>query len=197
MESLAAAGWRGQGELSVTTTKDGSKQSGVSFCFQCSVESAHKGQQRIEHRQREQGLSTRSSIPPWPGSRTAAVFTPAPRLMADSARSPTCPATFAASASAPAARATCRESPAAGKSARRQHRSPPKRPRLPNVLPGLIARRQFVASEIPSRRNTRRYRRSSSPSGRTSASGARRGRRTQRALALSCSRIAVFHAPKI
>src|ERR1039457_4031220 len=47
-------------------------------------------------------LSTRSSQPPWPGSSVPLSFTPAPRLRADSQRSPNCPATLAPAVSASA-----------------------------------------------------------------------------------------------
>src|ERR1017187_8447150 len=47
-------------------------------------------------------LSTRSSQRPWPGSSVPLSFTPAPRLRADSHRSPNWPATFAAAVSASA-----------------------------------------------------------------------------------------------
>src|ERR1035438_4661240 len=47
-------------------------------------------------------LSTRSRKPPWPGSRAPESFTPAPRFMADSTRSPSWPATLASAVSSTA-----------------------------------------------------------------------------------------------
>ncbi len=113
----------------------------------------------------------RSSMPPWPGSIAPESLTPAPRLIADSTRSPTWAATFNTTASASQRASGPGVMERAGQSTRaqgHQHRRDEQAAgkRSGTSLPALIradARRKLVAARScdrhkgrPCRRSTRR-----------------------------------------